>query len=640
MKVNSIQKLIYLLFISAVFISGCAKIVAPTGGPKDEDHPLIVEIDPPDNTINFDSKKINITFNEYIQLKDLNNNLIISPPIEEKPEIKVKGKTLVIEFMEELKDSTTYNIYFGNSVQDFNEGNPIENFQYVLSTGSYIDSLSIEGQVINSFNLLPEEGVFVMLYKDFEDSVPIKQIPLYISKTNEEGIYRINNIGNNQYKLFCLRDFNKNYLFDLPNEDIAYLDSLVGFELITETKIDTIFKSDSSLTDSVENLQDSIFIIDNFEEDTLLLKQVIREDSISIEYDSLVHKPEKEIDSIIIESNSYFPVHNYVLRLFTEEREVQYLANNTRDTKQKIEIVFNKPVKDSIVFTITDTIIEKEWYIKETGLNNDSIIYWLTDSTIFNKEDITFALTYQKEDSNLVYQWSTDTLKMKCFEQKKPKKKSDEPADTSLKYTLNVKNRGTLDLNSQLDFIFENPLQSYDTSKINLFAVVDTLEFPVEFNFSKDSIKLRKYQLSVDWCEDTVYRLEIYPNALTDIYESVNDTNIIEFQTQKRDFYGKILADITGVDSSFQIICHLILPGKENETIYRGKIISENQIVEFDFLPPKEFMFKVIIDKNFNNEWDTGEYLKHIQPEEVLYYEEKITVRSNWDIEINFNVNK
>lgn len=640
MKVNSIQKLIYLLIISAIFISGCAKIVAPTGGPKDEDHPLIVEIDPPDNTINFDSKKINITFNEYIQLKDLNNNLIISPPLEEKPEIKEKGKTLVIEFEEELKDSTTYNIYFGNSVQDFNEGNPIENFQYVLSTGSYIDSLSIEGQVINSFNLLPEEGVFVMLYKDFEDSVPIKQIPLYISKTNEEGIYRINNIGNNQYKLFCLRDFNKNYLFDLPNEDIAYLDSLVGFELITETKIDTIFKSDSSLTDSVENLQDSIFIIDNFEEDTLLLKQAIREDSISVESDSLVHKPEKEIDSIIIESNSYFPVHNYVLRLFTEEREVQYLANNTRDTKQKIEIVFNKPVKDSIVFTIADTIIEKEWYIKETGLNNDSIIYWLTDSTIFNKEDITFALTYQKEDSNLVYQWSTDTLKMKYFEQEKPKKKSDEPADTSLKYTLNIKNRGTLDLNSQLNFIFENPLQSYDTSKINLFAVVDTLEFPVEFNFSKDSIKLRKYQLSVDWCEDTVYRLEIFPNAFTGIYESVNDTNIIEFQTQKRDFYGKILADITGVDSSFQIICHLILPGKDKETIYREKIISENRIVKFDFLPPKEFMFKVIIDKNFNNEWDTGEYLKHIQPEEVLYYEEKIKVRSNWDIEINFNVNK
>jgi len=637
MKVNSKQKVIYLLLISTVFFSGCAKIVAPTGGPKDEEHPLIVEIDPPDNTVNFDRKKISITFNEYIQLIDLNNNLIISPPIEEKPEIKVKGKTLVIEFVEELKDSTTYNIYFGNSVQDYNEGNPIENFQYVLSTGSYIDSLSITGQVINSFNLLPEEGVFVMLYKDFEDSIPIKQIPLYISKTNEEGIYRINNIGNNQYKLFCLRDFNKNYLFDLPNEDIAYLDSLVGFELITEIKIDTIFKSDSSLVDSVENLQDSVFRIDDFGADTMFLKPVMREDSISLESDSLMYKPEKEIDSIIIESNSYFPVQDYVLRLFTEDREVQYLANNTRDKKQKIEIIFNKPIKDSIVFSIADTIIEKEWYIKETGLNNDSIIYWLTDSSIYKKESLVFALTYQKEDSNLVYQWNTDTLNLRFFEQKRKKNESN---DTSLKYTLNIKNRGTLDLNSQLNFLFETPLQSYDTSKINLFAVIDTIEFPVAYNISKDSIKLRRYQLSVDWCEDTVYRLEIYPNAFTDIYKFANDTNIIEFQTQKLDYYGKILADIMGIDSSFQVICQLILPGKEKETIDRETIISENQIVEFDFLPPKEFLFKVIIDKNFNNKWDTGEYLKHIQPEEVLYYEEKIKVRSNWDIEINFNVNK
>ncbi|MCK5170734.1 MAG: Ig-like domain-containing protein, partial [Bacteroidales bacterium] len=245
MKIDSILKVICLLLISAMFFSGCAKIVAPTGGPKDEEHPLIVEIDPPDKTVNFDSKKISITFNEFIQLKDLNNNLIISPPVEEKPDIKVKGKALVIEFAEELKDSTTYNIYFGNSVQDYNEGNPIENFQYVLSTGSYIDSLSIKGQVINSFNLLPEEGVFVMLYKDSEDSVPIKQIPDYISKTNEEGYFRINNIRENQYKLFCLRDLNKNYLFDLPSEEIAYTDSLIQFELVTHIHVDTIYKADS-----------------------------------------------------------------------------------------------------------------------------------------------------------------------------------------------------------------------------------------------------------------------------------------------------------------------------------------------------------------------------------------------------------
>lgn len=607
MKVNSIYKAIYISIIGTIILASCAKIVAPTGGPKDEDHPLIVEIDPPDYTVNFDAKEVNITFNEFIQLKDLNESLVISPPLEEKPEIKVKGKTLVIEFLEKLKDSTTYNIYFGNSVQDYNEGNPIENYQYVLSTGSYVDSLSISGQVINSFNLLPEEGVFVMLYEEHEDSVPIKQIPTYISKTNEEGLFRINNIGHNNYKLFCVRDFNKNYLFDLPTEDIAFIDSLVEFELITHTHIDTFY------------VPDSIYVLNN---------QEIPE-----------RKEERKIDTIIEHSNTFYPVNEYVLRLFTEYREVQYLTNNTRETKHKIEVTFNKPIKDSIVFSMVDTVPEKQWYIKEINQTQDSIIYWLTDSSIYNRERLMFALNYQREDSSLVYQWNVDTLNMRYVEEKL--KRNEEP-DTSIKYNLNVQNKGQMDLNKDIKFFFETPLGKYDTSRINLFEVIDSVEIQKRFDFYKDSIKHRTYWMAVDWSEDTVYRLEINPGAFTDIYESTNDTSILLFDTQKRDYYGKILIDVIGMDSipSYQLICQLILPGKESETVFDEKIIQNNQLVEFDFLPPKEFIFKVILDTNYNGKWDTGEYLKNIQPEEVLYHDEKIKVRSNWDIEVNFNVEK
>ncbi|NOQ27574.1 MAG: hypothetical protein GQ564_19600 [Bacteroidales bacterium] len=635
MKINSIPKVIYYLLFIVILFSGCANPIAPTGGPKDEQHPLIVEIDPPDYTVNFDSEVISITFDEYFQLSELNSNLIISPPVEENPDIKIKGKSLLIKFEEELRDSTTYNIYFGNSVQDYNEGNPIENFQYVLSTGSYIDSLSIEGQVLNSFNLLPEEGVFVMLYLEHDDSIPIKEIPIYISKTNSDGIFRINNIRNEQFKLFCLRDLNKNYLFDIVDENIAFIDSLVTFDLITETTIDTVFKSDSSITTLVE---------DTFKTDSMVVSDLITEtanDTIfkSDSSFSISVKETREIDSIIVSSRNYFPIQNYVLKLFTEEREVQYLVNNTRETKQKIEIIFNKAIKDSVVLSIADTVMEKEWYIKETSLKNDSLIYWLSDSSIYNKESISFTLDYQKEDSNLVYQWNTDTLKMKYFELKQ-KNQQKETVDTSLKYDLNIKSRGTIDLNNNLNFLFQTPLQYIDTTKIDLFTVIDSIKIPVEYSFIQDSIKLRKYNMLVDWSEDTIYSLEIYPDAFTDIYETVNDTNIIEFATQKFDYYGKILADITDIDSSFQVICQLILPGNEEEVIYREKIIKSDQILEYDFLPPKEFIFKIIIDKNFNGKWDSGEYLNHIQPEEVLYHKDKIGVRSNWDIEINFSMNK
>lgn len=659
MKLKGIH-LVLLLFFSIFILSRCAKMVAPTGGPKDEEHPLIVKAEPPFNSVNFDQKKINITFNEFIQLKDLNSNLVVSPPMEEKPDVTIKGKTLEIELISELQDSTTYNLYFGNSVQDFNEGNPIENFEYVFSTGEYIDSLSIKGQVINSYNLLPEEGVFVMLYKDYEDSVPLKQLPIHVSKTNKDGFFQINNISNNTFKLFCLRDANKNYLFDLPNEDIAFIDSLITFRLITETTIDTIYKTDTltELNDTIfaqetkmsklisdtlisaqETEQEDSLIADNEFVDSLELSQMEISDSLQIS-DSLMNEEQQEIDTIIVHSRSYFPTYEFVFRLFTEYHELQYLSNNTRNTKQRIDIIFNKPIKDSIQFSVVDTVIDSKWFLKETNATNDSITYWLTDSTLYNKERISFALTYQQEDSNMVYQWNTDTLNLRYTE---PKQKKNEEIDSSLQYTMNIKSRSTIDLNRPINFFFETPVQSYDTSKIDLFAIVDSLEFPVQYQFRQDSVKMRNYKMDVEWDSDTIYRLELYPGAFTDIYATVNDTNIFEFKSQKRDHYGKILANVTGIDSSatpYQAIVQVILPSKDKETVLKASIIKNDQIVEFDYLPPKEVMLKIILDKNFNGEWDTGEYLKHLQPEEVLYYKDKIQVRSNWDIEVNVDLNK
>lgn len=605
MKISNIQKVIYLVSVSTLLLIGCAKIVAPTGGPKDEQHPLIVESNPPSHTTNFDKKQIDITFDEFIQLKDLNQNLIISPPVEEKPMIRVKGKDLNIRFYGELQDSTTYNIYFGNSVQDFNEGNPIENFQYVLSTGENIDSLSVEGVVLNAFNLLPEEGVFVMLYKEKEDSVPIKQIPNYISKTNKDGYFRINNISHNQYKIFCLRDANRNYLFDKPNEDIAFIDSLIQFELVSHEHVDTFYVSDS----------------------------------LHIHENNDAGENEKMIDTIITEIHDFYPVHNFTLRLFTEDKRTQYLAGYNRDIKEKMVYQFNKPIKDSLIVTLIDTVIENDWYIKESNLTNDTIFYWITDNSLYNKSELFINLEYQKEDSNLVYRWTSDTLNLKYFEQKK-RGRQEEESENILNFIHNISSSKAFDLNKDVNLLFEKPISQIDDTRIRLTKKIDSLEIPAEFSIIKDSTYLRKYFLSSAWSEDTAYQLEILPGAFTDLYESTNDTTIIEFKTQKFNFYGKLIANITGIDSTFQLICQVILPAKESESVLMEKIITSDQLLEFQYLHPKEYIFKVILDKNFNGKWDTGEYLEHIQPEEVLYYDKEIKVRSNWDIEISFNVNK
>ena len=170
---------------------GCAQVVTPTGGSKDSEPPVIKLSKPENFSTNFKNKNVSITFDEYIQLKDLNKSLIISPPMEEKPMIRVKGKTLNINFDSFLKDSTTYNLYFGNALQDFNEGNPYLNFQYVFSTGSYIDSLSIKGKILNAFDLVSVEDVFVK-DKGYYSWILNSQFPLYTKKVLTEIKLRMN----------------------------------------------------------------------------------------------------------------------------------------------------------------------------------------------------------------------------------------------------------------------------------------------------------------------------------------------------------------------------------------------------------------------------------------------------------------
>ena len=596
----NVNKNISLFIILIIFFAACARMGSITGGPKDEQHPLIVKINPPNYTTNFDSKTVKITFDEFIQLKDLKKNLIISPIMDEKPIIMAKGKDLVIKFQSELKDSTTYNIYFGNSVQDFNEGNPIENFQYIFSTGEYVDSMSVQGQVLNSFNLLPEEEVLVMLYHSKEDSIPFKEKPNYISKTNKKGLFRINNIKLDDYKLFCLHDQNKNYIYDMPDEKIAFIDSLISFELITQTVVDTIFNKDTLV------------------------------------YPNTKHKKQASIDTIIERTEQVYTIPDLTLMLFKEDQRVQYLSNYKRDNKEKIELFFNKPIKDSIEFKLLDTTINNNWFIKEATPNNDSIVFWLVDQTLSYIEKLDFTLGYQKEDSNLVYQWTIDTLNMKYYPKAKPKKKTKQP---SLKYTINI-NNDKLDLNKNINLVFDKPIDYIDESNIYLFNIVDSLEYPINFRIEKVEGKLRQYQIVNNWLEDSTYTLEIYPGAFTNITESTNDTLITKFKVRKLDSYGKFLANITGSDSTFQTIVQLIEQKKEKEIVLHEKIIQSDQVVEFDYLNPQKYILKVILDKNKNGKWDEGNYLKHVPPEEVLYYEKETKVRANWDIKTDLNLKK
>jgi len=223
-----LQKL--LLYISILFIcTQCAQVTPLTGGKKDATPPKALSYKPENASLNFNTKTIEVQFNEYIVLKDVANQFIITPQTKAMPDIQASGKKLKITFNEELLPNTTYKMAFGNAITDLNESNVLQNFEYIFSTGSTIDSLKLSGQILNALDKKPAAQILIGLYNaDANDSIIYKDKPLYISKTDESGNFSFNYLPDAKFKIVGIKDQNKNLLYDGSEEQIAYTKELVN----------------------------------------------------------------------------------------------------------------------------------------------------------------------------------------------------------------------------------------------------------------------------------------------------------------------------------------------------------------------------------------------------------------------------
>ncbi len=213
-----------LLFLLLLF--ACANQGNISGGPKDESPPVVIEAKPLNESTHFNARNIKLVFDENIKVENLEQNLLISPLMKEKPKIKIKAREIDIELKEDLKPNTTYTLNFGDAIKDLNEGNPLSGFAYVFSTGDFIDSLSLAGSVIQAgTGQVPEKGLWAVLYKQPSDTAFYTQRPDYITPVLEDGTFQFYNLSEDDYSAFILRDNNSNYYYDLPNEEIAFLDS-------------------------------------------------------------------------------------------------------------------------------------------------------------------------------------------------------------------------------------------------------------------------------------------------------------------------------------------------------------------------------------------------------------------------------
>ena len=585
---------------------GCAQQGSPAGGPRDEDPPVVLESDPPNYSIHFDAKRIEIKFDEYIVLDNVNQQLIVSPPMEEQPEVKLKKKTLVIEFEEELKPYTTYTFNFGSAIKDLHEGNKLLNFEYVFSTGDVLDSLSVRGTLIYAKDLTePEEPFSIMLYNDLRDSVPLTEIPMYVGRSDDSGVFSVNNLRADVYKVFALKDGNNNYLFDLPTEEIAFLDT----SLIVRAEFARFLLHASEALPVL----DSLPLVDTVGTDTTGMAV----DSTQVEW--------PDLNSIYID-----------LELFTEESEVQYITDYKREDRRRIDMVFARPVTDSFAYqTLPVNAPGRIEYLEHFSHERDSLTLWIRDSVHYKLDTLHIQVNYTVKDTANQYVTLTDTLRFTYREKttssrrKTPEKKAIEELQVK---TMN--NRGQQELHTDLPVTLNLPLQEVTDSLIKLYHIPDSVELELPFTTRRDTTLLNRAWISSQWESAAQYRLLILPGAFTSIYPPQHDTIDASFTSRDEEHYGQIILSLNNVSGN------TIIQLMSRDKVLLERSVDSDGTYTFSNLSPQEYQIMFIHDRNGNGKWDTGNYLKKRQPEKVELLPITITVRSNWDHDVDMALGK
>jgi len=544
-----------ILVVSIILLASCAQIVSPGGGKKDVFPPKTLKYSPDSAKLEFNSKQIEIQFDEYIQLRDLNNQLIISPPLLKQPEISVKSKSLSVIFdkNEALKPNTTYCISFGNAIQDINEGNPLINFKYIFSTGTFIDSLKVKGKVQTAFDHKAEKDILVMLYAKNSDSVVYQMLPDYFSKTDASGNFEINNVREGAYKIVAIKDVNANYKYDGDSEAIAFYDSLVN----------------------------------------------------------------PSSDKII------------ELELFQEPAKKVFLKKYNHPSYGKFEFVFNQGSDSIRILNLSNDLKGAQEYF-EFSKNKDSLTYWITN---YQKDSIKLQVS---NGNNVI-----DTVEFKFINKDDALKSKKNPLKLSLVSSPNGSQ--SFDLNKNVVIGFSNPIKKI-TKPIETFLKIDSTKI-ISSKMEFISFELEKKQIhvlindennkSMVWKEGATCQLYIPPATFTDIFDLGNDTIKIDFKTREAKYYGslKLNVKIPTVNKSY--IFQLL---DEKENVLQIDFIKKSQELSYEYLHPKKYKLKIIVDENSNEKWDTGNYLKHQQAEKIFYNSELINVRSNWDLELEWEI--
>lgn len=575
MKFKSLIPLIpACIILASMFVShSCANTTsAPTGGPKDTIPPTLIAVYPLPGQLNVPQQRIEIVFkfNEYVQVKD-QKSITISPPLEKPFKTRISGKSVIVYFDEDLLPNTTYTVDITGAIVDVNENNPFAGYALTFSTGERVDSMYVTGLVQDCVTLKPAKGATVMLYKDQADSAVYLHRPDAAVKADDWGFFCLRNIQDTVFRMYAIIDDNGNNMYDPETDKIAFVDSVI----IPKNKVD---------------------------KDIYELYKFDMLDTLSC----LKRKTE------------------YELNLFKGNPGKQMIVNKVRVDDRTSYITFMSP--EPQIRKVYFKGIKAKNVIAQFNPEKDSLVFWINDRKAL-PDTLKLTVDYMKSDSTGKLSRTKEKIKLaKPQETKLPGKsyrKDIKHEDTIAVYKVDYKAE-TFEQDG-ISIAFNYPLikEAFDSLKYEVTNVRQKRE-KGKYSIERDTndiriVKIRHIGKILPGYE---YKLTVPERKFCDINGYYNDSTVVSIKLPDDDKLSILTLNVTGiVKGGPKYIIDLM--DEKRSGVLRRYIIDANAVLAFPFLKEGNYSIRVACDANRNNRVDTGDLLKHRQPEKVRFYKLK-----------------
>lgn len=606
-----------LLLFTLALVTACARMGNPDGGWYDETPPRVVGASPTEKATGVKTRKLHIRFNEFIKIENATENVVVSPPQLESPDIKAGGKSIDIELKDSLKANTTYTVDFSDAITDNNEGNPLGNYTYSFSTGEHIDTMEVSGWVLAAENLEPVKGILVGLYANLADSAFRTQPMLRVAKTDGRGHFVIRGIAPGKYRVYALQDVDGDYHLTQKGEEMAFNREIIVPSSKPDVRQDTLWR------------------------------------------DSL------RIDSISRVSYTHFLPDNITLRAFTHIQTDRFFTKAERTLPECFSLVFTAGSNELPQLRGLNFNNAERAFIVMPTAKKDTITYWIKDSALINQDTLRMQMQYWSTDTTGQLRMKQDTIEVlaktpyakrlkekqkKAEEWKKAQDKAQkkgEPFETimrpeALKVEVKVNNSIAPDENVRIEL--PTPLLSLDSTKVHLYSKRDTLWYEARYRIrvreggdslapvGTNLLHKRWLELQAEWKPGVEYSFELDSLALTDIYGTTSGKIKQGFKVREDKEFATLAVSLTALTDSNVVV--QLLNGQD-AVVKQTRALAGT--ANFYYLQPATYYLRLFVDRNGNGRWDTGDFYRGEEPETVYYFPEEIECKANWDATRTWN---